>query len=185
MKNIYFTTEIDTENKVINVCIYEIINDLPIIIRDFSIMDDDNILDEIECHFEQNPLPEVTGINIQRLEVNTIRYFEKVSQTIKNKFFVGGDDSFESALKWGKENLVNFNTDLISIVYPPFFLKEEIDYNQFPVEVNAILDTFDENEDGYAECARIVNELNLIGWTAEYYLDAELYDIKPIPPPLP
>lgn len=62
--------------------------------------------------------------------------------------------------------------------------EEQLDYDQFPVEVKTILGTFDENKDGYAECARMVNELNLIGWTAEYYLDAELYDVKPISPPL-
>lgn len=120
MKKIYFTTEIDVEHKVIDVCVYDIKKQIPILIRDFSIMDDDDVLDEIKCHFEQNPLPKVTEINIQKLEVYKIRYFEKISQSIKDKFFVGGEDSFESALKWGKKNLVNFNTDLISIVYPPF-----------------------------------------------------------------
>jgi hypothetical protein len=53
-------------------------------------------------------------------------------------------------------------------------------YDNAPQEVKDILDTFDENKDSYAECERIVNELNEIGWTADYYLDGVLFDLQNI-----
>jgi len=54
----------------------------------------------------------------------------------------------------------------------------ETEYDKAPQNVKDILDTYDENIDGYLECKRIINELNLIGWTADYYLDGILFDLK-------
>jgi hypothetical protein len=50
--------------------------------------------------------------------------------------------------------------------------------NTYPKEVQDILNSFDENIDIYHEAKRMVIELNNIGWTAEYYLDGELYNIR-------
>ena len=50
-----------------------------------------------------------------------------------------------------------------------------------PQEVRAILETFDEDaENGYEECARLVGLLEDIGWSFEYYLDAEPYNLSPM-----
>ncbi len=47
-------------------------------------------------------------------------------------------------------------------------------------ELIDILNSFNEDADAYAECKRIVSELESIGWTAEWGLDGELYDLKQI-----
>ena len=49
-----------------------------------------------------------------------------------------------------------------------------------PIEVTKILNSFNEDADAYAECKRIVSELESIGWTADWGLDGELYDLKPL-----
>lgn len=48
----------------------------------------------------------------------------------------------------------------------------------YPKKVQSILDSFNEENDMYKECKRIVKELNAINWSAEYYLDGELFNIK-------
>lgn len=48
----------------------------------------------------------------------------------------------------------------------------------FPENVQGILDSFDENQDSYSECERIVTKLKSIGWEADYDLDGILINIK-------
>jgi hypothetical protein len=52
------------------------------------------------------------------------------------------------------------------------------EYDNLPQQVKDIVDTFNEELDAYAECKRLIKELNSIGWTADYYLDGILFDIK-------
>ena len=50
-----------------------------------------------------------------------------------------------------------------------------------PNEVQAIFDTFDEDSDNtYFELDRILNEIEPLGYTFDYYLDAEPYGLRPI-----
>jgi len=55
----------------------------------------------------------------------------------------------------------------------------EIEYDNFPQEVKAIVDTYDDNENLYEECHRIQVELEVIGWTCDYDLSGEVYDVRP------
>ena len=49
-----------------------------------------------------------------------------------------------------------------------------------PSEVQAILETFDEDKPNtYLELDRLLNELENIGYTFDYYLDAEPYGLRP------
>ena len=57
---------------------------------------------------------------------------------------------------------------------------EAEEYDLLPNFIKSIVNTFDENKDHYSECKRIVNELNIIGWTADYDLSGTLFDIKKI-----
>lgn len=54
------------------------------------------------------------------------------------------------------------------------------DYDNLPENVKDIINSFDEDSDSYIECERIISELNLIGYTAEYYLDGVLFNITPL-----
>lgn len=54
------------------------------------------------------------------------------------------------------------------------------DYDNLPENVKDIINSFDEDLDSYIECERIISELNLIGYTAEYYLDGVLFNITPL-----
>lgn len=49
-----------------------------------------------------------------------------------------------------------------------------------PSEVQAILETFDEDSPNtYLELDRMLQELEKIGYTFDYYLDAEPYGLRP------
>jgi hypothetical protein len=49
-----------------------------------------------------------------------------------------------------------------------------------PEEVQAVLETFDENADDYAELDRILAEIEPLGYTFDYYLNADPYGLRPI-----
>jgi hypothetical protein len=49
-----------------------------------------------------------------------------------------------------------------------------------PEEVQAVLETFDENADDYAELDRILAEIEPLGYIFDYYLDADPYGLRPI-----
>lgn len=50
-----------------------------------------------------------------------------------------------------------------------------------PEEVQSVLETFDEeNLNTYYELDRILEEINALGYTFDYYLDAEPYGLRPI-----
>lgn len=50
-----------------------------------------------------------------------------------------------------------------------------------PENVQAILDTFsEETGNTYAELQRLVNEIEPLGYTFDYYLNAEPYGLRPL-----
>lgn len=50
-----------------------------------------------------------------------------------------------------------------------------------PSEVQAILETFDEEEENtYLELDRLIDKLEDIGYTFEYWLDGQSYGLRPI-----
>ena len=51
-------------------------------------------------------------------------------------------------------------------------------YEKLPIEVQAILDKYSEMENDYENCGNLVDELELVGWTCEYGLSAEPYDLR-------
>ncbi len=58
------------------------------------------------------------------------------------------------------------------------YLDDEI-YN-LPQNIQDIIFSFDENKDKYKECARVVAELEPLGYTMDYGLDGELFALKKI-----
>ena len=53
-------------------------------------------------------------------------------------------------------------------------------YEELPIEVQAVLDKFSECENDYENCGNLVDELENIGWTCDFYLDAEPYGLRPV-----
>lgn len=52
-------------------------------------------------------------------------------------------------------------------------------YEDLPENVQAILTKFNEAKDeNYEDCAKLVEDLEKIGYTCEYYLDATLFNLK-------
>lgn len=52
-------------------------------------------------------------------------------------------------------------------------------YDELPEEVRDILNAFNEaKEENYEDCAKLVEDLEKIGYTCEYYLDATLFNLK-------
>lgn len=54
------------------------------------------------------------------------------------------------------------------------------DYDNLPEDVKNIVDSYDDNNDKYSECRRIKAELEQIGWTCDYGLEGEVYDVEKI-----
>jgi len=50
-------------------------------------------------------------------------------------------------------------------------------YDTLPQNIKDIVDSWDENKDTYKECARIIEDLKVVGWTAEYGLDGEIHSV--------
>ncbi len=53
-------------------------------------------------------------------------------------------------------------------------------YETLPEGVKDIIDTWDDNKNLYDECSRIQSELNQVGWTCDYDLSGEVFDVEPI-----
>lgn len=52
-------------------------------------------------------------------------------------------------------------------------------FETLPENIQKILNSFNEETDNqYEECQRVVNELEQNGYTAEYDLSGELFDLK-------
>ena len=53
------------------------------------------------------------------------------------------------------------------------------EYENLPQHIKDIVDSWDDNKD-YQECSRIKCELEINGYTCDYGLDGQVYDIKPL-----
>ena len=51
-------------------------------------------------------------------------------------------------------------------------------YNQLPKTIKSIINTFDFDAIQYDECKRIKQQLELNGFTCDYGLDGQIYDVK-------
>jgi hypothetical protein len=49
-----------------------------------------------------------------------------------------------------------------------------------PVMVQNVISTFNEDADSYRELSRIVSELEPLGYTFDFYLDAEPFNLRKI-----
>jgi len=56
----------------------------------------------------------------------------------------------------------------------------ENEYESLPQHIKDIVDSWDDNKNLYQECARIKLELEQNGYTCDYGLDGEVYDVEPL-----
>jgi hypothetical protein len=49
-----------------------------------------------------------------------------------------------------------------------------------PIEVLEILEKYSEMDNSYQNCSELVQELNSVGYTCDYGLDAEPFDLRKI-----
>ena len=49
-----------------------------------------------------------------------------------------------------------------------------------PENIKSVINTFDESVDSYVELRRLVNEVEELGYTFDFYLNAEPYGLRPI-----
>ena len=54
----------------------------------------------------------------------------------------------------------------------------DLQYNQLPKTIKAILNTFDFDAIQYDECERIKQQLELNGFACDYGLDGQIYDVE-------
>jgi len=81
------------------------------------------------------------------------------------------------------------NEELYGIDYSEYIhepkkkdMEEEIDlfehYHLLPDEVNKVLDKYSEMDTSYENCKALEKELNALGYSMDYGLDAVPYDLK-------
>lgn len=51
---------------------------------------------------------------------------------------------------------------------------------KLPAEIKEILDWYSNNECRYEDCKELIEKLNKVGYTCDYYLDGELHNFKKI-----
>ena len=49
-----------------------------------------------------------------------------------------------------------------------------------PENIKSVINTFNEDVDSYVELRRLVNEVEELGYTFDFYLNAEPYGLRPI-----
>jgi hypothetical protein len=121
-----------------------------------------------------------------------IEYLNKKKNFQKDKKEFKGDKGFETAKKWGQKNIPNFNIDMIRMEQSKLKKGGPVgddqgvdlfeDYENIPADVLEILDSHQQAfEDGDYAGLKVANqELNTIGYTFDYYLDGQAYDLRKI-----
>lgn len=51
-------------------------------------------------------------------------------------------------------------------------------YDNLPQHIKDIVDSWDDNKDLYVECRRIQRELESNGYTCDYGLDGQVFDVR-------
>lgn len=51
-------------------------------------------------------------------------------------------------------------------------------YDALPENIKEILGSYDDNKNVYKECERIIKELEKNGYTADYDLSGDIFDLK-------
>ena len=53
-------------------------------------------------------------------------------------------------------------------------------YDNLPKNVKSIFSTYDHNQEDYRQCSKIEKELNKIGYSIEWGLDASFYNLRKV-----
>jgi hypothetical protein len=95
-----------------------------------------------------------------------IEYFGKVAEIKDNTVLC----------TMGSDELIEYNKGVVIPIgeVEDLFQTPEL----IPDEVQAVLSTFNEETDAYKELDRILNELEPLGYTFSYYLDADPYWLR-------
>jgi hypothetical protein len=56
-------------------------------------------------------------------------------------------------------------------------------YDELPLEVLAIIEKYGDMDETYENCYNMVTELESVGYTCDYYLDAVPFDLRKIGEP--
>ena len=56
----------------------------------------------------------------------------------------------------------------------------DLHYSELPTELVEVLKKYENMDDTYENCGNLVDDLNKIGYTCDYYLDAEPYNLRKI-----
>ena len=56
----------------------------------------------------------------------------------------------------------------------------DLPYDELPIELQEVLNKYSDMDDTYENCANLVDDLNNIGYTCDYYLDAVPYNLRKI-----
>jgi len=77
---------------------------------------------------------------------------------------------------------MEINNDAFGMLYGDFDENETLDlfehYELLPQEVQDILSKYDDHDETYENCENLKKDLETVGYTCDYYLDAVPFDLK-------
>lgn len=77
---------------------------------------------------------------------------------------------------------MEINNDAFGILCSDFDENEVTDlfqqYEILPKNVQKILSKYDDHDETYTNCEKLIKQLNKVGYTCEYYLNAVPYNLK-------
>ena len=118
-------------------------------------------------------------------EIVYIEYLNKDKKYTKDKKVFKGQHALKDAIAWGKQNLSNFNIDMVKYVMADGGQMEDDvdlfeDYENIPENVQSVLDKYAEvfEEGDYDGLKKVLSELEMIGYTFEYGLDGQAYNLR-------
>tara|TARA_R110001592_G_scaffold26895_3_gene100227 strand:+ start:2628 stop:5447 length:2820 start_codon:yes stop_codon:yes gene_type:complete len=101
---------------------------------------------------------------------NDVKSWLKGGKDIEGNVYDDVNESLNEAVKRVTEKSFKYDPSID-------YLEE---YDLLPSEVNEIIDQFDFDGDLYKEAEKTIKKLEKVGWTADYGLDGDIFDLKPI-----
>lgn len=109
-------------------------------------------------------------------ELNELRAENNYTKSVLENLFASQFpylDEDEEIFNWCAEIAEESKEEEIDLMDPD-------NYHLLPIEVKEILENIEDDCRTYEKCAEIIEKLEAHGYTADYGLDAEIYDLKKI-----
>lgn len=127
---------------------------------------------------DEQPIKEVIALFPDEVDQNNfiLSYMHVGQHSQAHKDFLNSPDADFSKyvdLYFELTNLVGYNLEVLNSDFDLFECQ-----NKLPKEVQSIINDFVESANTYADCQKFVRDLNCVGYTCDYGLDADPFKLR-------